>query len=349
MKQPLVSIIVVTYNSQPYIKECLQSIKKIQYSNVELIIVDNNSTDNTVALATQLLKNARFPSTIKTSTQNDGYAQANNDAAVSSKGKYIFIVNPDTRVSESVLEALVFAAEKNKYVAALQPTVRLLNKPSLINLTGKVTHFLGFDWIKDYQKKQLPPAQILSSFSGSGVLIRKEVFIKLGGYDPFYFMYFEDSDLSWRLRLAGYSILYVPESLMYHDYQFVPQRATQTFQQKLFYAERNRIITLIKNYSGRSLCLIVPMFLVFELALLVFLTLKGLGKEKIASYWSIIINLKKILRSRQRTQQLRQLDDKKVSSTFLSSIDFQEFRHPVVAWILNPLMNVYWRVIRTVL
>ena len=110
----------------------------------------------------------------------------------------------------------------HKSVAAVQPLVYLFDKKT-INLTGKVTHYLGFDWLKDFKQTKIPKKQRIYSLSGSGVLFDKEVFLQLGGFDELYFMYYEDSDLSWKLQLVNKKIMFVPESKLYHDYKYIPK------------------------------------------------------------------------------------------------------------------------------
>lgn len=342
MKQPLVSIILVTYNPQKYIRNCIDSVLDINYESYEIIVVDNNSTDNT----RQILE--KYKTKIQTiyNDQNLGYAEANNLGAGKAKGKYLFILNPDTLVNKNFLKPLVNEMEDDNTVAACQPLVYLLNDKEKINLTGKETHFLGFDWIRDYLKKIPSRGGEIASFSGSGVLIRHSIFDKLRGFDPLYFMYYEDSDLSWRMRLFGYKIIFVPVSTIYHDYKYIPDENYQSLKGKLFYNERNRLINLIKNYKLSTLIILSPAILFLELCLLLYATYKGWLKEKISGYLSIIKNFGYIVGERKVIQKGRKVGDKQIILEFKSTLDFIYFRNIIVTLIINPLLSLYWFTVR---
>src|SRR3989344_1622259 len=273
MKQPMVSIILVTYNSISYLRQCLNSLKKISYRPLELVVVDNNSTDNSVAITVRTVKGWPYPIRIIKNHDNLGYAAASNIGIKRARGTLVFVLNPDTQVNPDFLQPLVITMTANRQISACQPTVYLLRNRKKLNLTGKITHYLGFDWLRNYlasrglvidiikshrhqphsinpqsnnrgggkssQAPQISDQRQLTSFSGCGVLLRKKVWQQLGGFDDYYFTYYEDSDLSWRMRLAGFLIEYVPDSTIFHDYKFYPVKDYQSFQQKFYYGERN--------------------------------------------------------------------------------------------------------------
>ncbi len=339
---PLVDLIIVTYNSEKYINKCLGSVFKESGSFKQLIIFDNNSTDKTRSILIKYQKRIK----LICSNKNIGYAGGVNEALKVCKSKYFFILNPDTEVSKNFLNPMLKVMEGDKKIGACQPAVYLLTKKSTLNLTGKETHYLGFDWIRDYKAKVLPLIGEITSFSGSGVLIRTSLFNKLGGYDPFYFMYYEDSDLSWRMRLAGYKIVFVPESVIFHDYKFKTDEKYQPMKQKLYYLERNRLITIFKNYEIKSLILILPLIFLTEVLMLVYSLSKGFIRHKIMGYLNIVINLDLILESRKRTQGLRRTKDSTVTSNFKSVLSFSELNTRAVRIFVNPVLNLYLSIIR---
>lgn len=344
-KLPLISILIVTYNSSEYIEDCLQALARTTYKTIEILVVDNASTDNTVELLKKQQKKITLPMELFTERENLGYAAGNNLAADHANGKYLFIINPDTTVTPNFLEPLIDKAEADSTISVCQPMVYLTKQPDIINLSGKITHFLGFDWIRDFEKKKVRKSGNIASFSGSGVLIKKDVFQQLGGFDPHYFMYYEDTDLSWRMRLMGYKLWYEPNSILYHDYKYTPVETYQTLHQKLFFAERNRLITLLKNYSLKSWLLLFPMVIVVEIAMICYAFAKGWGSQKLKAYTSIWQHRSTIIKQRKKTQALRVLSDRKLATAFVAKLTFKEYLHPVVKYGLNPLMGIYWRIV----
>jgi hypothetical protein len=345
MDQPLISIIIATYNSQEYIKNCIDSFLAITYSPIEIIIVDNHSTDTTK----QILLTYGEKIHILFLEKNFGYAISNNKGIENARGEYVFIANPDIVVEQNFLEPLIQKMKENQFIAACQPLVYLLQDKKTINLTGKETHFLGFDWIRDYRKTIPPDEGEIFSFSGSGVLLRKSILGRTKTFDPFYFMYYEDTDLSWRIRLFGYKLWFVPASVIYHDYKYIPDKYYQSMKQKIFYNERNRLTTVLKNYNKRTLIFLSPFGICVELGLIIYAFLFGWGFEKIKAYYSIYHNWSYIVRERRFSQKHRRVSDRNITKPFVSSLTFVYFAIPVVNLIVNPLAGLYWFFIRLII
>jgi GT2 family glycosyltransferase len=344
MNKPLVSIILATYNSEDYLTECLKSIFSTSYPNFELIIIDNKSTDKTINIIKKFKDKYKENINLILSSKNLGYAKANNKAVKQSKGDFIFILNPDTIVSDNFLEPLIEEIIKPN-VSAVQPLVYLFDKKT-INLTGKVTHYLGFDWLKDFKKTNIPKRQVIKSFSGSGILVSKEYFNKVGGFDELFFMYYEDSDLSWKFNLIDKKIIFTPKSVLLHDYKYIPKDNYQPLKQKLFYIERNRLITLFKNLSLKSLLLILPSLIFMELGMIVFSFYEGWGITKLKTYFSILNNMSLILKNRRLIQSQRKISDKLIFKNFVSSITFEKFSNPIIKYFVNPILSAYFLIIK---
>ncbi len=168
---------------------------------------------------------------------------------------------------------------------------------------------------------------------------------KVGGLDESYFMYYEDSDLGWRLRMAGFLLWYCSASVIFHDYKFIPDEKNQSISQKLFWAERNRLYTIFKNYSVSTLILISPALFLMELALLFFFTIKGWLGVKLRTYASLWSHRSELLASRKKVQSTRVLEDRAVIEQFESKIEFSLFKNPLVSYLLNPLLFIYWKLI----
>lgn len=341
MKCPLVSIITVTYNSGEYIEKLLSSLLKVNYKPLEIIVWDNLSTDDSREKA---LKYEKRGVKVYSSRVNYGYAEGNNQALKKAKGEYIFLLNPDTVVTENFLTPLIKRAQNNPEIAAVQPLILLMKEKKLINLTGKETQFLGFDWIRDYKKKKVPGPGEISSFSGSGVLIRKEILAKTKFFDSIYFMYQDDTDLSWRMRLFGYKLFFEPKSIIYHDYKYIPKESYHPLKNKLKYYERNRLATIFKNYSIRTLIVLLPAFLTIEAAMIVFSLINGWVKEKILGYVFNIQNMKYLLNERNFVQRNRKLKDREIVEDFKAGLKFEKFEIFPIRFIINPFLTIYWSI-----
>ncbi|MDO8610133.1 MAG: glycosyltransferase family 2 protein [bacterium] len=340
MNSPLVSIIIVTYNSSNIIKKCLDSVLNTSYKNKEIIVVDNNSPNG----IDKILGKYKEKIKVLFEKQNLGYSGGNNLGIKNSKGKYVFLLNPDTEVTEGFLQPLVEKMESDDKVAACQPLVYLLNDKNKINLTGKETNFLGFDWIRDYLGKDISLGGEITSFSGCGVMLRKSVFLKTKAFDSNYFMYYEDSDLSWRLRLFGFKLIFVPEAVMYHDYKYLPIESYQTLKNKLFFNERNRLMTIYKNYNTKTIILLLPATVVLEFCMLIFSIFGGWFNEKLRGYVSIIKLLKVLNQNRTLIQKNRLLSDKQVINDFKSTLSVEIYDNWGVRLFINPFLYCYWKV-----
>lgn len=251
---PIASIIIVTYNHKDYITNCLNSVSDQNYPH-EIILVDNCSTDGTSELVEKI-----FPSVkIIKNTNNSGYGAANNRAIENSRGKFLVILNPDTIVTDGWLENLLQPLEiSNKTITT--PKILLIDGKK-INTCGNINHFTGLTFTRGFGENFDTYNQIkeISGISGACFAIRKKEYLQLGGFDENFFLYNEDSDLSWRAQLKGYKILFIPSSQMFHDYKL------KVSPEKLYYLEKGRYLILRKYYGFKELLLFSPSLFFTEL------------------------------------------------------------------------------------
>ncbi len=337
--QPKISILIVSYNSEKYIAACLDSVLATSYKKKEVIIVDNGSSDNTPEILLKYKKKVRLFLLAK----NLGYAEGNNFAATKAKGSLLLVLNPDTVVSSNFIQPLVERMLSTSDVAACQPAVYLLHDQTHLNLTGKVAHYLGFDWIRDYKKVTPPPAGILTSISGSCVLLNKELFKKTYLFDKDFFLYFEDSDLSWRARLLGYTLWFVPESTIYHDYTFVPDPSYLKLNTKVYFYERNRLAMILQNYSIKTIIFILPVLILMEIGTIIFAIQTGTIKGKLKSYIGLTGMIQNVMKKRERIQNIRIVGDKQILKDMAATITFEPFLSAAMKYIVNPWLWFYYK------
>jgi GT2 family glycosyltransferase len=339
-----VAVIIVNYNGKKYLPALLGSIFNYK-SNIEqeVFVVDNNSIDDSVDW---LKKN--YPQ-IKVLKQliNYGFAEGNNlglTAAIKAHYDYAMLLNQDTIVSNGYLEKLMAKMESDETIAAVQPAIYLYPDKGKINTLGNVINYLGFGYTYGHRtvKTQLRFKHPEVNYcSGAACLIRIAVLKKIGLFDRDFFMYHEDLDLGWRFKLAGYKNIIEPEAVVYHQYEF--SRSIKKF----YYMERNRFITIFKNYKIATLILILPALIIMELGLLFFSFLNGWWLEKLKVYLFLIspFNWLTFIKKHREVQRVRTVKDREVIKDFSGVIEHQEVDNILIK-IINPFFNWYWQIVK---
>ncbi len=352
----MVYIIVITYNGAQDIGDFLDTYKKYTPKAAHLVVVDNGSSDGTL----EIIEREYPAATILHNRLNTGYAGGSRrgmEYALSKGATSIGGVNQDIRFTANWLEPLLDVLQRNPQCAAVQPRILLYPDTTLINSYGNATHYLGFGYTNGYQKNVREYAcqeqKLLASCSGAAVLFRAKALQNVGLIDERFFMYYEDADISWRLRLAGYTLALSCSSTVYHRYEF--SRSIQKF----YYMERNRLIMMIKNYSARTLFLIAPMFLLYEVGMVAYSAMCTLLRkrgsltlrEKLRSYGFFLSprNWLYCMDERRKTQKIRTVRDEHIVNLFCDVVEFQDIDNPILRYIANPLTRSYWSVIKRII
>lgn len=335
---PPVAVVIVGYNSQKYLADCLASLFLSSYKNFRVIFVDNHSDDQSVAYI-----NKHFPDVVVVkSSQNLGFAAGSNlgiDKSRQLGSELVFLLNPDTVIVSRCLEILV---EKSDEQTIVQPLILIHEhgqKTNLINTTGNYLNFLGFSYCSDLRK---PAGAVkeseIASASGAAVLVPAKALQEVGGFDENFFMYHEDVDLFWRMRLAGYNIKLIPEATVWHKYLFSANKS------KFFLAERNRLLFLYKNFSGRYWLLTLPILLVNEALMLLYALLTGWLQLKVKSTFSFFQLLGVESKRRKAINLNRRIKDRDLKKFIGSEISFSEVPSPFFA-PYNVVLQLYWGLI----
>lgn len=330
---PLVSIIIVNTNELHHLKNCLPSVINQTYPNLEVIIVDNCSIDQSVEYIGK-----HFPSfKIIKNHSNMGYAGANNIGFCAANGDYIFVINPDTILDKNCVMELFQSFDEKHHIGLATPKILLMNNPERINACGNDITFTGLTFCRglNLSSENYSQLEYVSAVSGAAFMIYKPVLKQIGGFDENYFIYYEDTDLSLRALLAGYKIIYVPTALIKHDYSF------RFSAKKCFYQERNRIYTLLKIFHPPTYFFLLPGFIIAEMLAWGYAFLKGYQHlySKLCSYCWIILHGKTILESRKKTQKLRRVSDAEILSNFSSKLWFAQTTTPLLGQILEKIFN----------
>jgi len=253
-----VSAIIVNYNGSKVLNGCISSLLKQSHPPVEIILVDNGSTDDSVRTVKE-----RFPEVeVLECRANFGYAEGNNIGAKVAKGEFLALVNNDAKFDFRCLEALANALSEEPALAAVQGKVLKEIQPPTIDSIGSYITPTGFLYHRDHNGPDIP-ACASSIFSAKGVcmLVRSSTFNSLGGFDPSYFAYFEETDFCWRAWIAGYKVKLIPSSITYHMLGYTSAKFERGFID--YHSFKNRICSIIKNCGTANL----PFMLISHLAL----------------------------------------------------------------------------------
>jgi GT2 family glycosyltransferase len=252
---PFVSVLVLNWNGARLLPTCLDALFATDYAadSWEAVVVDNASTDGSVEEAQRAFPRLR----VVRNPANWGFARGYNGALAAAAGPYVVLLNTDTRVRPGWLRALVDTAEGDPHVGAASAKLvyppesanagRIQNAGGMILANGagrdRGTVFRDGRWVQEDDAGQYDRQEEVFFFCGAAALLRKAALEDVGLFDERYFMYYEDMDLSWRLRLRGWKVVYVPESVVEHAHAASSGEWSPFFT---FHVDRNRPLMLLK-------------------------------------------------------------------------------------------------------
>ncbi|HLC59850.1 MAG TPA: glycosyltransferase family 2 protein [Candidatus Nanoarchaeia archaeon] len=313
---PLVSAVIVNYNGKEIIETAIDTLMEQGYRQIEIIVIDNDSTDGSREMIKRKYKTVKLVKNRK----NLGYCGINLGLS-GCKGKYILFLNNDIRLDKNCVNELVKTAESNKDVAMVAP--RLINFYDK-NLKSGGT-WLSRAFYNGHIKGSGKETKREIPYLGVG-MIRKD-FVDMFGYlfDNDYFIYGEDVDLGLRIRLAGKKIMFEPKSVMYHMHSTTMQKKSKSFS--TFLMERNLITTFFKIFSLNNLILYLPYVLFFRLIAIVrdILALRfDLAFARLQAIFSVLFNFSSIIKKRKETQKFRKVSDDYILKVFSEVYLFKE-------------------------
>jgi GT2 family glycosyltransferase len=223
-----ISISIVSYNTRDLLRACLQSLEARHVEvELEIIVVDNGSTDGSAEMV-----RAEFPKVLLIDAgENPGYGRANNLGLKHANGRHFFVLNSDTEVQPGALRALVDFLDDHPQAGAVTAQL-ILPDGSIQPSCATDPNLMKVFWEQTYLDRLFPNNKITGGYTmthwnyddvreveqvaGAAVVIRREAWQQIGGFDPAFFMYFEDTDLCIRLRKAGWSIWFLPDARVHH-------------------------------------------------------------------------------------------------------------------------------------
>lgn len=331
-----VTAVVVAYGADPWLERCLDSILNSADIEVDVVVVDNGDSGGTVnRVAGRAAVHVVRPS------RNTGFAEGCNLGVAAATGEVVALVNPDVIVEPDTLRRLATVAAEAR-VGIATASVRLGDDRNIINSAGNPVHFVGLAWAGGHGD----PAgghtrrQPVASASGACCALRRSMWARLGGFEPAYFAYHEDVELSLRCWQRGFEVVYVPDAVARHHYEF----ARNEFKYELL--ERNRWLTVLTLYSTRMLILIAPALLGVELLMLVVAATQRWLPAKLSGYRWLLKNTRLIRTRRNDLQRERSRSDRQLAGLFEARFAPSNIGPVPGIAILNALLSAYWAVIR---
>lgn len=324
--EPQVDVIIPHYNGKQILTNCLASLEQSTYKNIKVWVVDNGSTDDS---AEYVKKKFKWINIISPGL-NLGYAGGCNYGYEKTQGKYVIFLNNDTEHEPDWIAHLVFFAEENDEVAAIQPKVLSIqgrNEGKKVfdyaGAAGGLMDHFGYPYaygrmmnhVEDDVGQYDNPRQIFWA-SGTAMFLRRDTVEKVGVFDEDFFAHMEEIDLCWRLQIAGYKIYSQPRSVVYH-YGGATLRSGS--EKKIYLNHRNNIFMILKNMEMVKLILVFPVRVLLDLIACVYYLMKFN-----ADYFKIPLNamawnlkhLQAIMKKRKIIQSCRKVSDKDI---FLNS------------------------------
>ena len=298
-----VSIIIVNWNGEQFLERCLTALMEQTLKPHEIILVDNASSDGSLEIV------RRFPSVrLIAIERNTGFAQGNNRAieAASTESEWIALINPDAFADPYWLEMLFLAAESNSGFDVFGSKLLNAGDPTLLDGVGDAYHLSGLVWRMGHGSLVSTSTESqceIFSPCAAAALYRRSACQKIGGFDEDYFCYVEDVDLGFRLRLAGYRCLYVPQSVVYHVGSGTTGGQHSDFS--VYHGHRNLVWTFVKDMPSLLFWPCLPLHILLNLMSIIWFTFQGRGGVIWRAKCDALLGFPKMWRKRQHIQKTR--------------------------------------------
>jgi len=250
-----VSVVIINYNGRKYLEQFLPSVLASTYSNMELIIADNASTDDSLNFVRNTYPSVR----IIELKRNHGYAGGYNEALKEVLSDYYVLLNTDVEVTPGWIEPVIELMEKDQQIGACQPKILSYEKRDQFEYSGASGGWmdcLGYPFARgrifdicETDNGQYDDVQPIFWASGAALFVRADLFHQAKGFDEYFFAHMEEIDFCWRLQLLGYSIYVCPSSRIFHIGGGTLPKGNE---RKVFLNFRNNMIMLAKNLPKRQ-------------------------------------------------------------------------------------------------
>jgi hypothetical protein len=323
---PLVSILILNYNGLKYVDKCLTSILQTNYSNFEIIFIDNASTDGSYEYVKKRYGDDPRLKIIR-NKRNYGFAKGNNIGSSYAKGDYLVFLNVDTEVEPNWLRELVKLMESDPSIGAAQAKLLRMDEPRRLDTCGHKLTPYGFTYEVGLNEVANSYNNILEILAGKGaaLMVRRKIFEEVGGFDEDYFLLREETDLCWRIWLRGYKVVFTPKAKVLHAIGGIFRESDV---QSIYFFQRNMLITLIKNLEAENLLKILLLHLVLLFADSLFADLRSRKAYRLLTTMRCLNytlgNLRRIWFKRLAVQSSRRIGDKELFKHVMARVSLME-------------------------
>jgi len=329
---PLVSVVIPHWNHRDVLDDCLRSLELCEYHPLEIIVVDNHSTDDSVEFV-----QSNFPEIILLQNEtNLGFAGGCNRGIEQARGEFIVILNNDTTHEPGWITTLVRFMEEHPETGIVQPKLLNAIDESAFDYSGAAGGYLdkyGFPFARgrildsiEKDNGQYDSVAKIFWASGTACIIRAEVFEQIGKFDEAFFAHMEEIDFDWRAQLAGWKIFAVPDAVVWHHSGYTLPMESPL---KKYLNHRNSVLMLLSNYQW--LCMIIRGFQRFLLdgLALVHSLFTGEFSRAVAivkAWFWILVHPGVIKKKRRQVAGIRlRSDDEMEQSLYQASIALERF------------------------
>lgn len=346
-------IILLTYNFEKKAELFFSKIKTSleKRKDVVLIIIDNNSSDNTKNIIKNKLNNNNNYIFIE-NKENFGFAKGNNIGIKKAKEldcKFVILLNDDAYpINDDWIEKFENILEKNEKIACASSIILNSNNKK-INSAGINLCYNGIgysrDLNKEYKKENYTKYIERGYAMGTALIIKLKILEKVGYFKEEYFLYHEDSEIQFRFILSGYKIGFINEALIEHDYNF----NSRSGKNKFYYIERNRLFNIFSQYKIKTLILIFPIIIFWEIGIILFSVKNRWFKLKIKAYKDFLKNIKNIKEWRKENKKIRVIKDRELLKHMNYNVKFSEIDNILIKFIANPISFIYYLLLKIVI
>jgi len=347
-----VSVVVVNWNGETYLDECLGAVSGLRGEVAEVLVVDNASTDGSLALLA-----ARHPSVkVVRLDENRGPSRARNAGMRAAAHRWILALDNDAVVQPDTLEKLAAAAAAEEDAAIVQPRSVFHSDPGRVHYDGGGFHYAGLIVLRNFYRPtgeaEGTGTVAVDCAVAVALLVDRDAVLDAGGYDEEFFILFEDLDLSYRLRALGRRILSVEDAIVFHK----GGTAGISFRQgprypasRVFFHSRNRWLYLAKDYRAWTIVVALPGLLLYEIVWLGFAIASGGAGSWLRGKFRFLGLLPHVLRERRSFQARRRRRDRDLLVGGPLTLTPAVGRSTVRRWVLglvDGLLRVWWGVAR---
>lgn len=291
MKRGMVSVVVLTINRKEDIIRCIESLEKSSYKDIELIVVDNGSTDGTSIEIKNRFKQVK----LIVNKTNLGISEGRNVGQRNSKGEYVLFLDCDTIVDKNMISELVAQINSDDSVGLVVPKMYYYDKPNLLWFAGAKLNIFTSQAVNigagEYDKGQYEKV-VSVSHGPTAFLVSRKVLDKVGDHDKKYFMCYADTDFAFRTRAAGFKTVFCPKAILWHNLKVHKVKNSLSYYGfdsllRTYHYARNRFL-FMKTHA--PLLNLIIFLTVFSSIFIIFFTYQiircGGGLSYLKAYWS---------------------------------------------------------------